>query len=71
MMLARQFGGEFLERWAGGAVARVPADLEFAAAEVGDEPVDVAVDDVDVLDLALALVPAAFASAAARKSACF
>jgi hypothetical protein len=64
VMLARQPPISFSSRRAGGAVARVPADLEALAAEILDQPVDIGVEDVHVLDLAVALAPFARSGAA-------
>src|SRR3546814_12055777 len=59
MMLAGQARGELFDHRPCGAVARVPADAARAAGEAVDQPVDIGVDDIDLLRRALAALPVA------------
>ena len=58
-MLARQAAGDVFDRLAGGPVAGVPGHLQGRAVEVAQQAVDVAVEDVDLLDAALAVIEVA------------
>ncbi len=64
-MLARQFLDELLERGTGGAVAGVPTDAERSALEALHQAIDVGVEHIDLVDMAMALGPVAVGGAAA------
>ena len=71
-MFARQARGEFLERGPGGAIARVPADLQLGErgriepVERFEHPVDIGIDHVALLDRARTVDPFARRPAPAK-----
>src|SRR3546814_15653754 len=59
VMLAGQARGELFDHRSRGAVAGVPPDTAGAAGETLDQPIDIGVDDVDLLGRTFAALPVA------------
>src|SRR3546814_5773335 len=59
VMLAGQARGELFDHRSRGAVAGVPPDTAGAAGETLDQPIDIGVDDVDLLGRTFAAPPVA------------
>src|SRR3546814_18401684 len=57
VMLAGQARGELFDHRSRGAVAGVPPDTAGAAGETLDQPIDIGVDDVDLLGRTFADLP--------------